>query len=79
MWQPIETAPVGCTVLLFMKNKKVRIGGYDKPSMRGGGSLMWDAYWHHAGRKSNKMEIGLAEGLNATHWIPLPEPPGAYE
>ena len=58
-WQPIETAPMGGTVVLLYRPNTQFIGYY------GGGN----SGWHY-----NTAGLGSIWPL-PTHWMPLPKPP----
>lgn len=58
-WQPIETAPEGCPVLIWKANtRECYIGAY----IHGKYGPGWCTPDGH-------------EIFKATHWMPLPEPP----
>ena len=58
-WQPIETAPKDGTMVLVFTN-----GHMDVTS--------WPENW---GGKWPSAYMAYAEGLEPTHWMPLPAPP----
>ena len=67
-WQPISTAPRdGTDVLLFVPQyqQSVRIGSYDVSEHFRNGKLNY---------QSEGWSLGRAK---PTHWMPLPEVPGA--
>jgi hypothetical protein len=67
-WQPIETAPKGDAVLLFMpEGNGCRIGV---------GRLLTDGdgdYWRAGHAKGHPSQEWV--WLGPTHWMPIPEPP----
>ena len=67
-WQPIETAPKdGSRVLV-----------YDHGWCGGGPRIavsQWIPYRHRDGRGEWRTTGGFAGVTDATHWMPLPEPP----
>jgi hypothetical protein len=65
-WQPIETAPHDTLVLLFsFSDGKQEVGYASSGSRRklSDGSIVSNMSWHG----------------HATHWMPLPPPPGGAE
>jgi len=58
-WQPIETAPIGVSVLLWKPNTREI---YVAARIYGGAGLGWCTPDGH-------------EVFKASHWMPLPEPP----
>lgn len=63
-WQPIETAPVNKWVLVYSANRNVRVAWCEVKD----GLRIW--------RKQN-MNSKPTAWKRATHWMLLPEPPGA--
>ncbi len=62
MWQPIETAPKDGTEILVVYPRQ--------------GGVMQLVYWRHHYRSwMSKGETVSGLETNATHWMPLPEPP----
>lgn len=64
-WQPIETAPKDKGDLLLSDGKYVTVGWYD-PDFRPNGRWL-----------SNDDEGWHSDRPTFTHWMPLPQPPGA--
>jgi hypothetical protein len=76
-WQPIETAPRdGTWILLF-----ARLENYDKSAQGEMGVCRWERLDYHRESEDwaygrNFGEHGFRLGFyDATHWMPLPEPP----
>jgi len=61
-WQPIETAPTNVGVLLYEPDTHERAGSITVGMARWG--------W------SNDCVSNWSENSWATHWMPLPSPPG---
>ena len=71
-WQPIETAPKdGSLVMLVLETGVVIPGWWDEDCCRWSNNMQpgWYAYIHNWG-------MGLTRLRLATHWMPLPPPPG---
>lgn len=61
-WQPIETAPDG-VMLLFA-------------DMQAAEARNWAfCGWRHNGLRGNAVQMPDRTAANATHWMPLPQPP----
>ena len=73
-WQPIETVPKdGRTVLLFCNyvgSREVTIARYVADHGHPGphGAFVW----------KHPLDGGASAEKVATHWMPLPEPPGGH-
>lgn len=72
-WRPIETAPrtsrgpFGPNLICAHSEKRwIRFGRYDQMGRR----------WLYSGT-SERSQWAQVEGDAPTHWMPLPEPPGA--
>lgn len=75
MWQPIETAPKnGTTILVWFRQ-------------HGAMTVRWTdseddytseyAHWHVDDHKHGPFPVRGYEERDATHWMPLPEPPSS--
>ncbi len=61
-WQPIETAPKGIRIILYLPRiDGVVIGHWHQP-----GNPECQGFW---------VGDGLLHKKNPTHWMPLPKPP----
>jgi len=64
-WRPIETAPRdGTPVLLRCKDRQMQVGEF---ANRSDGTSFWEIGHTESG------PLGLLQ--EATHWMPLPNPP----
>ena len=67
-WQPIETAPRdGTTVLGYLPGRRLDEDRDDVVTI----------YWHDLWGTPGWCITESGEGVGPTHWMPLPEPPGA--
>ncbi|TAJ89752.1 hypothetical protein [Reyranella sp.] len=64
-WQPIDSAPKDCTLVLLLDNKASRIVTLAR--FAGGG-------WHDLGIIA---AAGVRDTFEPTHWMAIPEPPQA--
>lgn len=78
-WQPIETAPKDGRTLILSDGKSVFPGFWHDPDefdSAMGAAFETEPGWYHVSEVEDwqKRESGPS---TATHWMPLPEPPGA--
>ena len=77
-WQPIETAPKNGTRILVYYNGPTFKGRWHEGNISGVGEVEWWEGWYN--EKINGWMIANCDEeygyfVEATHWMPLPEPP----
>ena len=80
-WQPIETAPKDCTVIIGMYVRSY--GPPEHEKWCESASMMWEGgpgriaggYWSYTGYCANP----IPKECQPTHWMPSPEPPEPLE